>query len=131
MASVHTPHILIVEDDDALRGELVDLLRAFGAQAVGVADGAGAVDACDLQPFDMVLCDYKLRAESGLDVLKALGDRAMAPAAANCYLMTAHVDLTAAAQQDIESSTAGLLHKPIAAAMLRRIVADAAEARRC
>jgi DNA-binding NtrC family response regulator len=131
MASVHTPNILIVEDDDALRGELVELLKALGALAIGVADGAQAIHACHLQPFDLVLCDYKLRAENGLDVLKALGDVATPPAADHCYLMTAHVDLTAAAQQDIESSTAGLLHKPIAAAMLRRIVADAAEARRC
>lgn len=128
---MHTPHILIVEDDDALRGELVELLKALGSLAVGVADGAGALEASRLQCFDMVLCDYKLRAESGLDVLKALGDLPTGPQVGHCYLMTAHVDLTASARQDIAATTAGLLHKPIGARMLRQIVADAAEARRC
>lgn len=128
---MYTPNILIVEDDDALRGELVELLKALGAMAIGVPDGAQAMHAWKLQPFDLVLCDYKLRAESGLDVLRALGDLANAPAADHCYLMTAHVDLTAAAQRDIASITTGLLHKPIDAKTLRRIVADAAEAGRC
>lgn len=128
---MHKPHILIVEDDDALRGELVELLKALGSVAVGAVDGAAAVLASQHQAFDLVLCDYKLRHESGLDVIKALAGLGIAPATANCHLMTAHIDLTQSAKAEIAASTGGLLLKPIGGSALRRLVAQAAEPRRC
>lgn len=125
------PHILIVEDDDALRGELVELLRALGASAVGAADGASAMQASSMQAFDLVLCDYKLQSENGLDVLKAIVARGEAPAQCHCYLMTAHIEMTRSAREDIAATTGGLLQKPIGAGTLRRIVAAAGEGWRC
>ena len=125
------PNILIVEDDDALRGELVELFKALGSTAVGAEDGAAAVRASQHQTFDLVLCDYKLRHESGLDVIKALAELGNAPAAANCHLMTAHIDLTPSAQAEIAASTGGLLFKPIGGSVLRRLVAQASGAPRC
>lgn len=125
------PQILIVEDDDALRGELVELLKALGSIAVGAEDGAAAVLASQHQAFDLVLCDYKLRHESGLDVIKALAELGNAPATAKCHLMTAHIDLTQSARTEIAASTGGLLFKPIGGSTLRRLVVQAAEARRC
>lgn len=124
------PKILIIEDDEALRGELVELFGALGAAAIGVRDGAGAEDACCGQTFDLVLCDYKLERENGLDVLRALARRAPAALAADIYLMTGHLDLTRAAREEIATSTKGLLMKPVRAAMLRQLVASAV-ARSC
>lgn len=130
---MYTPHILIVEDDDALRGELAELLKALGATVAGVADGAGALHAGREQAFDLVLCDYKLKAENGLELLAALAALPGAPDPASLFLMSAHVDLTRAGQAEMAASMGGLLQKPIGAAILRDIVAlaIAAEARRC
>jgi CheY-like chemotaxis protein len=128
---VSVPHILIVEDDDALRGEMVELLKALGAMVVGVAGGADAISASTLQTFDLVLCDYKLESENGLDVLRELSSLGLGPGIEHRYLMTGHVDLTRSGQRDIAEMTAGLLHKPIGTAVLRDLVARAARARPC
>lgn len=123
--AVYAPEILIIEDDDALRGELVELLKALGAVVTGVGDGAAAVASSRAQAFDLVLCDYKLRNENGLDVLKALSGATSAPLPDQLYLMTAHLDLTQAARAEIAASTRGLLMKPIRLADLRHLVATA------
>ncbi|TKD51591.1 response regulator [Sphingomonas baiyangensis] len=117
------PRILIIEDDEALRGELVELFGALGATAIGVRDGAGAEAACCEQAFDLVLCDYKLERENGLDVLRGLARCAPHALEADIYLMTGHLDLTRAAREEIACSTKGLLMKPVRAAMLRQLVA--------
>ncbi len=130
---MYTPHILIVEDDDAVRGELVELLRALGARVASVADGEGAMDAGREQSFDLVLCDYKLKAENGLDVLSALSALPSAPDPSKLFLMSAHRDITMSGQGDMAATMGGLLQKPIGGATLRKLVAAAvaAEARRC
>ena len=127
------PRILIVEDDDALRSELAELLRALGALVICAGDGAGALAQCLDQRFDLVLCDYKLEAENGLDVLTALAALPLAPDPRQLYLMTAHLDLTLAGQNDAMDAIGGLLRKPISMASLRTIVAAAvtAGAREC
>ena len=123
--AVYVPEILIIEDDDALRGELVELLKALGAAATGVCDGAAALASNRTKTFDLVLCDYKLRSENGLDVLKALAAETREPLPDRLYLMTAHLDLTVAARAEIAASTRGLLMKPIGVAQLRQLVASA------
>lgn len=130
---MYTPDILIVEDDDALRGELVELLKALGATVVGVEDGTAAIDAARGRRFDLVLCDYKLSAESGLDVLTTLAALPSAPDPSNLFLMTAHMDITMSGQGEMAEAMGGLLQKPIGVARLRDMVAAAieAEARRC
>lgn len=124
------PRILIIEDDEALRGELVELFGALGAAAIGVCDGAGAEMACREQSFDLVLCDYKLERENGLDVLRGLARRAPRALDADIYLMTGHLDLTRAAREEIATSTKGLLMKPVRATMLRQLV-EASSGRSC
>jgi len=122
---VNTPRILIVEDDDALRGELAELLRALGAIVICTADGAGAMAHCRDQRFDLVLCDYKLEAENGLELLSALAALPSAPDPGQHYLMTAHLDLTPSGQNDVMAGMGGLLRKPIGVASLRKMVSAA------
>lgn len=124
---VYAPEILIIEDDDALRGELVELLRALGGSVVGVSDGDGALASSQIRSFDLILCDYKLRSENGLDVLKTLASRGRVPVPERLYLMTAHLDLTQAARAEIAASTRGLLMKPIDIATLRQLVTTAGQ----
>ena len=113
---------LIIEDDDALREELVDLLETWGFDAVSVATGEAARAAGD-GPYAVVLCDYKLRTENGLDVLRSLKLRGCGDAPTpRVYLMTGHLDLTAAARDEIATLSLGLLLKPLSAGALRAIV---------
>lgn len=113
---------LIIEDDDALREELVDLLEGWGFAVTGVASGRSARSLAE--PFDIILCDYKLDQENGIDVLRSL------PALANAagrrpraYLMTGHLDLTAASRHEIATLGLGLLLKPVSARMLQQLMA--------
>ena len=119
------PNILIIEDEDELRCELVELFCALGATATGVHDGRSASFACQSQAFDLVLCDYKLRVDNGLQVLKSIVAQYHEVAVPSVYLMTGHLDLTMAARAEIETSTDGLLMKPLSAAVLRDLMAKA------
>ncbi len=117
--------ILIIEDDSELREELVEMASALGADAIGARNGEEARAAC-AAPIDVILCDYKLGSENGLDVLRSLRTgRSSAGKAPVAYLMTGHLDLTSAARQEIQRVTRGLFMKPLRAAVVRGIVLDA------
>lgn len=124
------PNILIIEDEDELRCELVELFCALGARAVGAHDGYSAASACKTHVFDLVLCDYKLRIDNGLNVLKSIVAQCHEVAVPYVYLMTGHLDLTLAARAEIATATNGLLMKPLSAAVLRDLMAKAG-ARAC
>jgi CheY-like chemotaxis protein len=69
--------LLVVEDDEALREMLADVLRGEGYQVLEAADGVRALELLrsDLLPTDLclVLLDMMLPKCSGLDVLEAMG----------------------------------------------------------
>ncbi|SOB88311.1 Response regulator receiver domain-containing protein [Sphingomonas guangdongensis] len=60
--------ILVVDDDDDLRVELVELLRAMHFHVAGYATASSARDRVADQ--DIVLCDLDLGAESGIDLIR-------------------------------------------------------------
>jgi two-component system response regulator RegA len=64
--------LLIVEDDDVLRGRLA---KAFRARGFAVDEAADAKDAADLSraaPADLALVDLRLPGATGLEVVRAL-----------------------------------------------------------
>ncbi|WP_426254861.1 response regulator [Sphingomonas sp. DC2300-3] len=117
-------HLLIIEDDDDLRHELVELVEALGGHAIGARSGHEALVLLDATcSVDVILCDLRLKAESGLDVLRMLRHRrSTSTTEPTMYLMTGHLDLTAAALSDIATTTSGLFTKPLRTATLRAIV---------
>ncbi|MBA3264003.1 MAG: response regulator transcription factor [Thermoleophilaceae bacterium] len=66
------PLILVVEDDEATRGFLVENLVADGFRAAGAASAAEALRAIEVRRPALVLLDLRLEAGSGLDVLDRL-----------------------------------------------------------
>jgi|TARA_B110000495_G_scaffold202070_2_gene221146 two-component system, OmpR family, response regulator PhoP len=64
--------VLLAEDDEVLRGQLIDLLttRQFVVESFG--DGAAALDFGLNQAFDLAVIDLGLPKLPGLDVVKAL-----------------------------------------------------------
>ncbi len=73
---VHPPsqplHVLLVEDDSALRACLVDLLAMLGYAVQATGHGQHAVEMARERAFDFTLLDFHLPGMTGLDVLEVI-----------------------------------------------------------
>src|SRR5215831_14027215 len=65
-------HVVVVEDEPAIRRGVVDLLRASGYQVTEAADGARGLEEAVRRGVDLVLLDLLLPKRDGLDVLAEL-----------------------------------------------------------
>jgi two-component system OmpR family response regulator len=65
-------HVLVVEDDAAMRHLIAKLLRENGFRATGVRDGRVMWETLRNSAVDLVLLDVMLPGQSGLDLLRAL-----------------------------------------------------------
>ena len=64
-------HLLLVEDEDALRTAVADLLADSGFDVVQASSGEEGVAALSQFAFDVVLTDLRLPGVNGVDVLEA------------------------------------------------------------
>ena len=62
------PSVLIVDDDETLRGQLSTYLDSHGIQCLVAKDGTEALQVLAAQSFDAVLLDVRLPDMSGLEV---------------------------------------------------------------
>ncbi|HEX8915616.1 MAG TPA: response regulator [Humisphaera sp.] len=67
-------NVLVVDDYPDFCQVVTRLLRAEGHAAVGVVDGAAAIDFVRRSPPDLVLLDMAMPGLNGLDVLAAIRD---------------------------------------------------------
>ncbi len=67
--------ILIVEDDDALRGALLDTAELAGLDATGAGDGRAALDMLDQRRFDLVISDIQMEPMDGHKLLREIRHR--------------------------------------------------------
>ncbi|MEI7646353.1 MAG: GAF domain-containing protein [Chloroflexales bacterium] len=65
----HSLRIMVVEDDDAVRRVLVQILRRVGHDVVDVASGPDAIDLLDSERFDMLCTDLGMPEMSGWDLI--------------------------------------------------------------
>ncbi len=63
-------HILVVDDDEALRGILGDVLTEDGYHVTVASSGEEALDVIRQHPFDIVVLDIRLPGMSGMEVLE-------------------------------------------------------------
>ena len=82
--------ILIVEDEDALRHDLVDLLNGEGYDVLDRGDGGEAIAAIELYRPRLVVCDVQLPSLGGIGILKAVRSSRIASPA--MIMMTAYGD---------------------------------------
>lgn len=113
--------ILIVDDEEAIRFSLEELLTRDGHQVVAVESGERALAALADQRFDLVLLDLKLEGMGGLEVLSALRQHALDTAV---IVLTAHGSMETAIQA-LRQGAHDYLLKPCDAASLRESVRTA------
>ena len=66
------PRILIVDDDEDLRGFATAVLEGEGLATHAAADATEARELIQKESFALVLCDLRMPGESGLELLAAL-----------------------------------------------------------
>lgn len=71
--------ILVVEDDERIRGLLVEHLDGHGHEALGAADGTAALDELADTEFDLVVLDLGLPDVDGAEVLRRLREYSETP----------------------------------------------------
>ena len=113
--------VLVVDDDAAVLRTLVTAMTRSGHTAVSANNVAGAVELVETAP-DVVLVDFHIGMESGLDVVRACRERLGGQVF--IAMLTGEDDddtraLAAAAGADL------VLAKPVSPAELRRHVGNA------
>jgi two-component system, OmpR family, response regulator len=79
MTSAVSPHVLAVDDDPAIRSLLTDYLGGHGLRVTAVASGREMNELLERDAVDLVLLDLRLPGEDGLQLARALRERATLP----------------------------------------------------
>ena len=109
-----SPTVSVVDDDEALREALVQLLEAAGLAAVSYPDGGAFLeDYVEGRP-GCVLLDVAMPGMSGLEVQAALNARGLHPP---IVFLTGHGDIPMAVRA-VQAGAVDFLEKPVTAAML-------------
>jgi two-component system, sensor histidine kinase len=112
--------ILAIDDEQAIRAAMRELLSGWGHQVLAVSGGISALHAISggVRP-DLIICDFRLRdGESGIEVIEALREKLGGEVPA--ILLTGDT-----APENLRLALASgypLLHKPLAHARLRAAV---------
>jgi two-component system OmpR family response regulator len=72
MNSVPVPHVLVVDDDVAVRELVEEYLGQNDFRVSGAATGAQFLEACRTGVVDLALLDLRLRGEDGMQLLRQL-----------------------------------------------------------
>jgi DNA-binding response OmpR family regulator len=72
-------HVLVVDDDPALRDLLVEYLTENDMRVTAVASGAEMVAVFDREAIDLVVLDLRLPGEDGMQLARRLRERAAVP----------------------------------------------------
>jgi two-component system, OmpR family, response regulator len=79
MSSLPLPHVLVVDDDASVRQLVDDYLGRNDFRVSGVESGPQLLTALRTQVIDLVLLDLRLRAEEGMQLLRALRAESQIP----------------------------------------------------
>jgi CheY-like chemotaxis protein len=64
--------ILIIDDDEHVRGATKFLLDSHGFEVVAVADGKTGLEAIKARSFDLIIVDLFMAGMNGLETMKAI-----------------------------------------------------------
>lgn len=79
MTSTSEPHILVIDDDPAIRELVVEYLGQNEMRVSAGGNGRELFEAMDREAIDLVLLDLKLPGEDGMQLARTLRERATVP----------------------------------------------------
>jgi two-component system phosphate regulon response regulator OmpR len=82
-------HLLVVDDDDRIRGLLKEFLSRAGFRVTGASDAAGARRMLDALDFDLMILDVMMPGEDGLSLTRAIRAEAGPKAHTPILMLTA------------------------------------------
>lgn len=114
------PTVLVVEDEQELRDELLELLAMRGFQVLEAADVDIALYILARAPGPItLLSDLRLAGGSGLDLIRRISaDPALGAKVVRKLLMTGHTDLTEQVEVELARLDVVMLFKPVRTAEL-------------
>jgi CheY-like chemotaxis protein len=65
----HAPRILVAEDQESMRGFLIDVLAGHGYEVTSVSDGEQAWAALAQAPYDLLITDHEMPHLTGLQLI--------------------------------------------------------------
>ncbi|TAN56161.1 MAG: response regulator, partial [Magnetospirillum sp.] len=114
--------ILVAEDNPVNQQVALGLLRKFGHSVDVVADGAEAVEAVRLLPYDLVLMDVQMPEMDGLEATRAIRALPIPAAHIPIVAMTANA-MRGDDQRCLDSGMNGYISKPIDRRKLMEVLA--------
>jgi len=104
-----TPLVIVVDDDDAVRLSICELLESVGMQAQGFASSHALMEADILDRPGCIILDVRMPGLSGLDFQTRL---AASGASASIIFLTGHGDIPMAVQA-MQAGAVEFLTKPV------------------
>ncbi|NUN09572.1 MAG: response regulator [Ignavibacteriaceae bacterium] len=89
------PRVLIIDDEDALRGAVKRILEREGYQVATAENGSRGIELGTREEYDLALIDLKMPDYSGIDVLKEI--RRQKPNTV-CFIVTAYASYETAVE---------------------------------
>ncbi len=109
--------ILVVDDDEDLRGLLSALLEAGGLRVIAVESAEQALACLEREPVSLLVLDWNLPGMAGIDLCRLLRGQASSPRVPILFL-TAHAELSDV-EDAFESGADDYVAKPFRAPELR------------
>jgi len=116
--------VLVIDDEEAVRESLTELLRSWHCEVIASASGAEAVrmiENVSVRP-DIILADYRLRDnETGIDVIQRVNSL-YSDSEIPAIIITG--DTAPDRIKEVESSGYKILNKPVSPVVLRALLAE-------
>src|SRR5688572_24479276 len=115
-------NLLVVEDDDGIRGALVEYFAQHAIDVDAARDGAEALHQISGKEYDVILLDLMMPHMSGIDFLRSLEALSSDPSFRQLEHTPAVLVITSAPQDDVPSTdienrfpsiVRGVLRKPL------------------
>lgn len=113
----------MADDDETIRAEMSELLRADGHEVDAAADGSEALKKLETGAYDAVLLDLVMPRASGLDVLR----RARIAAPDTAVVMVTGQGTIDAAVESMKAGAADFIQKPPEIASIQNVLRAVAE----
>jgi len=111
-------HVLVVDDHEAARRSMADILGCAGHEVACVASAAEALAELDRSDFDVVITDLQMPGMNGLEFIRALEQRRHG---AQVVMMTAHATVGSAVEA-MRHGAFDYIEKPFQAGPLEQLI---------